>query len=229
VSSIIFALCGSHIVFAVCILLSIVFGMPSLYRFSARFLYRTCMNLEENFCDIPTTPCILVSNYSAKNNILGYLANATIPVKISMIFSNAFTNTLSRVYVNILNRLYEKDALICISKQKGHGNYQKLKDDIADRLAKNYYIFCYVEDLPSERRPYKIKKLRSGIFNIAKELSVPIVPIVTDSIPTLYGITTFSKFRIVIGEPKIVENPKDTMKNVLMWMQKKLKVMSIRF
>lgn len=221
-TSIVFATYRFHIAVVIIISFSIIgsliFKLPGLYRFCANFFFKVGLQLEENFSDIPKNPCILMSNYSAKTNILGYMAHMIIPHKFCLVLSNSNKN--------IVDRIYEKDKLIYVDNKKG--NYQKIKEEIKDKVEKGYYIFCYIEDIAPEKRPYKIKKLRSGIFNIAKELNIPIVPMVTDSIPTFYGLATFSKFRIRIGEQISVKNTEKAMGNVLRWMQKNLNIMSIR-
>jgi 1-acyl-sn-glycerol-3-phosphate acyltransferase len=208
------------VIFCTCLIIAAVFKIPSLYRLGTNALFKGGFNLDANFEKIPDKPCILMANYCAKKNALDYFSNATIPHKFALILSSS--------HAFLVDRVYEKDRLIYVG-HKSKDNYQKIKKSIQDHLKKGYYIFCYIEDITDEKRPFKIKKLRSGIFSIAKELSVPVVPIVMDSISHWFGLFTRHNYRIHVGDPLYVENVPETMKFVKRYMEKTLNVMALRY
>jgi lysophospholipid acyltransferase (LPLAT)-like uncharacterized protein len=129
---------------------------------------------------------------------------------------------------NILSRIYNYDRIIYLSLGKSK-NYDYLKISIKRILDKGYNVFVYIEDNDKTKVPYTIKSIKSGVFNIAKDLDVPIVPIVSDSYNWKNIFLPFPiSYRIKIGSPIFVKNIKTDMDIVLNWMKKSLKLLSIQ-
>ena len=102
-----------------------------------------------------------------------------------------------------------------------------MRDKISQETKKGKSVFCYIEDMKNDKKNYSISELRSGIFSIAKELKIPIVPVVMDTLVPSDAVT-MGKFRIIVGDHRKVENVKTCMTDVLRWMKNKLDILKIR-
>jgi 1-acyl-sn-glycerol-3-phosphate acyltransferase len=202
------------------ILISFIFRIPKLFREANRIFFKYGFDFKENFKDLPNSPCIIVSNYCSKKfSLMSYLAKTMIPVKYVLVTSD--------ITGFFLRRVYEEDRLIFVP----HGsrkNYNRVEKEIKEKLSQGYYIFSFVEDIGAERNFYKIKKIRSGMFRIAKNLNVPIVPVVIDTAFWCNCIFLNPEHRMIFGEKIFVNDIEKDMENVLKWMQRKLNILSIK-
>ena len=204
------------VIFIVLVMISIVFSSPSLYRLSVRFYFDT-FGVESNFDKLPEPPYIIMSNYNSKSNVLSYTAHLLFPHNPLLISSN--------VYKGFLDRIYKKGEILYVSSTKR--NYNDMRDKISQETKKGKSVFCYIEDMKNDKKNYSISELRSGIFSIAKELKIPIVPVVMDTLVPSDAVT-MGKFRIIVGDHRKVENVKTCMTDVLRWMKNKLDILKIR-
>ena len=211
-----------NLIILVGILLSIIFAIPRMYRYFTKILYKFGLNVKQDG-KIPNVPCIIVSNYCTKKfktHLLSYMSHCTISDKLCIVVNDSMPNILSRIYN------YDRIIYLSLGKSK---NYDYLKISIKRILDKGYNVFVYIEDNDKTKVPYTIKSIKSGVFNIAKDLDVPIVPIVSDSYNWKNIFLPFPiSYRIKIGSPIFVKNIKTDMDIVLNWMKKSLKLLSIQ-
>lgn len=201
------------------VIISVIIKSPPLFRKTCDFYFNYGFDLKENFYKIPEKPCILVSNYCAKNGQgLGYLGQFNLPIKYCLVVSD-----IAQI---LLKRVFEEDKLIFVP----HGsknNYNIILEKVKEKIEQGYYIFCYIEPSSYEKRAYKINKIRSGMFSIAKQLDIPIVPLVMDNVTYSEGILFSPSYRIHVGDTIIVKDVEESRKKVLRWMTKKLNIMGI--
>ena len=69
---------------------------------------------------------------------------------------------------------------------------------------------AYITKYP-RLRPNYIPSIRSGLFNISKELNIPITLVAIDYVDINYGIMFKQNFNIVIGDTFNVENVSESM------------------
>jgi len=107
-----------------------------------------------------------------------------------------------------------------IHSKKSFDYVKKIIDE--NVLIKKNNVFSYVEKL--ERNVlYDISPLRSGIFTICNELKIPVVPVVIDKLIHHNGIILKQNFRIYVGQPHLIQNVKNFIKNLRLFYSKKLK------
>ena len=151
-----------------------------------------------NFWKLPEYPTIIVSNYiydRAEN-----ITCITIPKSLAIIIADNFA-ALTHVDSVINN---------CIIKKKSN-DYNNIKKNIAKAITDGHSVFAYITK-PSHNR--NIGKIRSGMFSIAKELGIPITPIVFDYIYSIYGYIPSQKYRIRVGDTFLVNNIEKDMEKV---------------
>lgn len=219
-------------VFLFCIIFAFIFKLPKIYRLGTRFLYRYGFNLKHNFHKLPDKPCIICSNYNSKPNIVDFAANSLFPVKTVLIINNPYLEIL-------VSRFYEKDRYIRMEKEQN--NFGTLKNKIKKFIDNGYYVFVYVErhvqrnnylnnvsiQHDVNKTTFSITDLRKGMFKIAHELRVPIIPVVISSIPFEYPFTTNINYEILLGDVQYVDDVEKTMKDVLCFMKKNLRRMKL--
>lgn len=215
-----------------CFLFAFIFNQPSIFRFGVNILFYKGFNLTHNFEDIPNQPCIIVSNYNSKRNIVDYCANCIFPVK-TVLFVN------SKLFSIIVPRLYEKDRYYIFPSELDNFNIVETK--IKEYISKGYHVFVYVERHVQTKKylknikiakeinktPMTISCLRQGIFQIAHNLKIPILPVVMSSIRLDSLFITEKNFQIKIGTLKYVDNVEETINEVFYFMKKNLRLMRL--
>jgi hypothetical protein len=157
-----------------------------------------------NFEDIPRRPTIWIINYPQKN-IIEYCTQLLLPQRYVI-----FVSKKSKKSIGFF---YDSDRVITIDTIK-KGNYETVKrqvDHIINKRKMNvlFYFDPKIEYKGVKRRIYTLNTPRSGVFSIAKELNVPITPIVIDRIYIHNGIIPYQNFRITVGKSKKVTTQND--------------------
>ena len=107
-------------------------------------------------------------------------------------------------------------------------NYDDIKEQIREHI-KTKSIFVYPEMVKKRTDIYELCEFRTGIFNIAKELNIPVVPVVIDHIK--YGIGGIIPSRrpcqIHIGRPYTINDDDNTINIIREWMSTRLRSMNL--
>jgi len=184
------------------------------YRLTCSYLYKLGLNLKMNTENIPSKPTIYVANYPC--NYVEYLVHG--------LFCDKFCLLVYGPAIKVLKHLYGTEHLIAVEK----GSFEKVQEDIQNKIKEGYSIFSYVErDYYNRIHPYELCNLRKGIFSIAKNLNTTITPVCIDHIDHTFGVFENNIFRIQIGDTKIVEDPDVTLKETEIFLKKELKKFSI--
>lgn len=156
-------------------------------------IFGKCVNLKLDFSKLPTKPSIIVCNYCWDR--LENLACILIPRDIVILMRDT------------LIKITKLDKLIkwaIYTKEKG--SYEETKRQIVEHTNQGRFIFSYISKHP-KMGPTRIQGVRSGMFNLAKELNIPITLMTIDYIDTdNFGIIHNQNFNVVIGDTFNVEN-----------------------
>ena len=184
------------------------------YRLVCSYVYKHGLNLKMNTESIPLKPTIYVANYPC--NYVEYLVHG--------LFCDKFCLLVYGPAIKVLKHLYGMDHLISVEK----GSFDKVQENIKDKINKGYSIFSYVErDFNNRKSPYELCELRKGVFTIAKNLNTTITPVCIDHIEHTFGIFENNIFRVQLGDTRIVEDPDITLKETEIFLKKELKKFSI--
>ena len=152
-------------------------------------------NFENN---IPTENTIYVANYPW--NEIEYLAQRLIPGNVCGVAFDSHVGGLIRL-------IGSEEDFIVLPYKKG-STYELLRDKIKSKI-KTMSIFGYVENCHLRLTNNEIGlPLRSGLFEIAKELNITITPIFISHQEYKYGkISDRKTFRMEVGETYTVDDP----------------------
>ena len=147
---------------------------------------------------IPNKNTIYVANYPW--NEIEYLAQRLIPGNVCGI---AFDSIVGR----LIRLTGSEEDFIVLPYKKG-STYELLRDKIKSKI-KTMSIFGYVENCHLRLTNNEIGlPLRSGLFEIAKELNITITPIFISHQEYKYGkISDRKTFRMEVGETYTVDDP----------------------
>jgi len=147
---------------------------------------------------IPNKNTIYVANYPW--NEIEYLAQRLIPGNVCGVAFDSFVGRLIRLTGS------EEDFIV-LPYKKG-STYELLRDKIKSKI-KTMSIFGYVENCHLRLTNNEIGlPLRSGLFEIAKELNITITPIFISHQEYKYGkISDRKTFRMEVGETYTVDDP----------------------
>lgn len=154
-----------------------------------REVYSPVLNLKTNFERLPVQPSILVCNYC--NDRLENLACILIPKDIAIMMKSSVRKLDRLIKWPIL--IGEKDA------------YEYSKKEIRRHVDEKRSVFSYVTSYPKDE-PTLIRKVRSGMFSIAKELNIPITMVAIDYIDIRCNRINRQNFQIEIGETFFVDD-----------------------
>lgn len=157
-------------------------------------IYIPNFNLITDFSKLPDTPSIIVCNYC--HDRIENLACILIPRHIVIMMRDQVRNT-TKLDKIVKWRIETKDK----------DSYEDTKKQILEHTRQGRSIFTYITKHPKHKINY-ISKIRTGVFHIAKELDIPITPIVIDFIDTKFGSIPYQNFRIITGETFKVTNVK---------------------
>lgn len=159
--------------------------------------FKNLFAFSHNFNKLPNKNTIIVSNHP--HNPIDYAAFKMLPKKVAIVAGGL------QFFVRWT---CEKDDYIFYNNNKTK-NFDELKTKIQDKI-KNMSILVFVENykrIKYTNNGRKIARLRTGIFTIAKQLNIPITPLVIDRIHSSYGRVTEQPFRMIIGDTFNVTDP----------------------
>lgn len=170
---------------------------------STKFLTNNILVRKTDFINnfenkIPNKNTIYVANYPW--NEIEYLAQRLIPGNVCGVAFDSFVGRLIRLTGS------EEDFIV-LPYKKG-STYELLRDKIKSKI-KTMSIFGYVENCHLRLTNNEIGlPLRSGLFEIAKELNITITPIFISHQEYKYGkISDRKTFRMEVGETYTVDDP----------------------
>lgn len=192
-----------------------VMGLVS-YKQGCKDLYNSFFNVKV-LGNIHRDNCIYVANYPNTQigyAMIGYLGDFTI-------LGRAFKQV--GIQAKLSQIVYNSSNYIEVNKDGG--SYESVKNNISKHI-KTKPILGYVEDMKLRTNIYTLTTLRQGLFKIAKELNINVVPIVFDHIKyDKYGRITDRNLKIFIGDqyqPSKYKTVDELIFSVSTWMQDKL-------
>lgn len=161
------------------------------FRKASRMIF-TITNPEK----LPKTPSIIVANYPT--DFTEYLLSGSLDCKtVLLIFKGGAKFVIPSM---------GKERVISVDLDKKN-NFGLLKEEIKKKVKEGYNIFAYPErDYHLRKNPYRLQNFRTGIFFIAKDLNLPIVPIVYSHIDS---VVRFPRSTVYIMDPITVEDVQD--------------------
>lgn len=172
-----------------------------------RELFSENFRLHTELDKIPDEPCIIVSNY-CKDRIEN-MAYLLLPGNVAITIGRG-PRTIHLCKM-VKWTLYTEKS----------GNYQKTKEQTMGHILQGNHVFCYITRV-NFMEPNQFISMRSGMFNIAKELNVMIVPVLFDYVDSYMGYIPYQNFRLIAGEPFKVNNVRQDMKKVLNFFKEKM-------
>lgn len=145
----------------------------------------TGFHLKDNFDAFPDFPCILIANYcrSRAENPLSML----LPRRMGLLMQDGFEK-------HNLHKIIDKAIYV---RGHGKGNFQIIKDKVKESIDEGRDVFAYINS-PSYYN--YIGKMKSGLFQIAIDYQIPILPVAFDIIDTVVGIVPNQNMCIKIGK-----------------------------
>lgn len=157
-------------------------------------LFNRNFRVINNFEKLPKTPTIIVANY-VKDRVEN-LACIMLPVDICPMMSRMLKG-LGTLITPIIVR-------------KDSNSYDEMKKQIQEMNEKGFYVFVYIEKCCSYITKNHLGPIRNGIFNIAKELDIPVTPVAFDRIVYNHGVLKKQNYQICVGETFKVDNVNDS-------------------
>ena len=148
-------------------------------------IYYPYIIIRKDFKKLPKEPSIIVCNYC--NDRVENLACILIPKNMAIIARDGLKNKLHRL---IKWPIYTKK----------NSNYEHTKKEILKHLREGRSIFSYVTQYTYYGYPNYNFKVRKGLFNIAKELNIPITLVAIDYIDIKNHVIKKQNFGITIGD-----------------------------
>lgn len=148
-------------------------------------IYEPYIIIKKDFQKLPNEPSIIVCNYC--NDRLENLACILIPKNLGIISRDGLKNKLHRL---IKWPIYTKK----------NNNYENTKKEILKHISEGRSIFSFVTQYRNYEYPKYSFKVRKGLFNIAKELNIPITLVAIDYIDIENYIIKKQNFGIRIGD-----------------------------
>lgn len=159
--------------------------------------FHNVLIIKKDFSKLPNKPTIFICNYC--NDRIENLACILIPKDIAIMMRDGLKKTAK------LDKLIKWPIF---TKEKN--NYEHSKNEILKHINEGRSILAYITKYPS-LRPNYIPSIRSGLFNISKELNIPITLVAIDYVDITNGIMFQQNFNIVIGDTFDVENVSQSM------------------
>lgn len=147
------------------------------YRSNSRSVYSNCFDIVETGFDFSTyrsrDPVIIMCNYPHNIHEYGLL--------------NLLGDVKRSICIVVSRHVYTKRFLIpgvqlIIVDTKNTGGYDDVKTQTMEMIQKGYDIHVYPEKWKRRTDSYATSDIRSGFFNISKDLGVPILPCVISHI-----------------------------------------------
>lgn len=141
--------------------------------------------------------------YSSNLNKLHHTPNIILANYSSDRIEN-FTPLFLRKPISIMMRkelcnLFKLDTIFDVIVTTQKNSFDDVKNIIKDKIINGKYVFCYINKSPYINR-HNYGKHHSGMYNIAKELNIPITLVAFDNIDmTWYGSIKDQPFTFTIG------------------------------
>jgi hypothetical protein len=150
--------------------ISVLSGNKSLIPCISSHIFETYLDTKHNLSILNTKqrPCIYVTNYPIP--FYNYLITELLPENTVLIGGGG-------------NMFYNASLLAKYSfpiDLKNKGNFDNIKHVISDYNQRNFNILVFVEEvhvLENKKKLTDIGRIKTGIFSIAKDLKIPVVPI----------------------------------------------------
>jgi len=173
-------------------------------------MYTNIFTLHHNFYKIPRYNTIFVSNHAY--NPIDFCSIQLLPTKLCFIVGGIGTAKF------IIKPLFGSSNHIFFNLNT-NSNFDQIKEKIKEKIQQTS-ILVFVERFSLMESNKKIAPLRSGIFSIAKDLNIPITPLLIDSVRTTNGVIDKQPFELVIGDTMMVDVVKRDCRNVRKFMIK---------
>ena len=167
------------------------------------------LNLQLNFYKLPNYPSIFVCNYCTDR--LENFACILIPKDIAILMRDTLIK-ISKLHLLIKWPIYVK----------AKDSYEETKNQVIDHINSGRSVFSYVSKTP-RLGPTHIQNMRSGMFKIAKELNLPVTPIVIDYIDMKFGAIPYQNFNLEIGDSFYVYDIKEAVINTRKFYNERMK------
>lgn len=194
----------------------IIVSKMMYYVFSSKFLPERVLSRQEIVRDIysgiitpkldinnlPKSSTLLLCNYC--NDRVENLVVAFLPIKLAVI-------TKTKIFTNFVD--------YSIMTEDGP-NYDNVKAEVRECYDKNFSILTYITNAPKGRRD--VRKMRSGMFRIAKELKIPVTLVAIDYIDFDFINISKQDLNLRVGDTFFVNDVEDSMKRAKMYFRKSL-------
>jgi hypothetical protein len=172
-------------------------------------MYTNMFNIHHNFHKLPKYNTIFVANHPY--HIIDLCSIQLIPTKLCFVVGG--TNVTKYIIKPICgtNHIFFNMNI--------PNNFDNIKAQIKEKIHQSS-IIVLVERYSLMISNKNIAPLRRGMFNIAKDLNIPITPLLLDSVRTTNGVIDRQPFEIVVGETMVVDDVKRDCRNVRKFMIK---------
>lgn len=117
-------------------------------------------------------PCIYMANHAYKCCMDIPTLASILPEKSRLI---AYTNTVPMLKDSV--QVEDATPSVVYISGSSTGNYQRTRDLVMDLINRGYSIVVFPERAREKTSDEDIAELRSGMFSIAQELQIPVVPL----------------------------------------------------
>ena len=188
--------------------------------FSAKYagsIYRSVLDIKI-VGTVPKKPTIMLLNYPA--GFFEYQLIHLLSDKIALVCNTK----MSKYYAPVVKGVPKILADVTTS-----GNFDRLKDEIKTMVDKGYNVVVYPEKNWKKRETiyHTVDKMKSGVFEIAKQTGITITPIVMDHFNAKAGVLLGTDFNIVIEKTRYVTDVSLEMKNMKKIFERNLERFSI--
>jgi hypothetical protein len=194
-------------------------GKKELHRANVKTLFRNYLRPKFLGYNLPSHPTIIIANYPS--TYIEYLANYLLSNNICMLLYKG-----SVIQSKITKYFYEEDQILFV----GRGSkFAETQEKVKAKIARGYTVLVYAEKKFYQRRTkYDISTLHSGIFSIARNISVPITPVVFDHIDHTLGIVSNDDYKIYVDRTRDVKDAVQSMDEVRILFRRKLRLFKFK-
>ena len=189
------------------LLLGVTAIRPLLSSYIFNYHFKTTHNLQSLDTE---NPCIFVSNYPSP--FYNYFISYLFPKNTVFAGKNGYMWGV---------HLISQEFYVLTGKDDFAEFQQFVKQNHKNH--KNVFVFVERGGGSVDKNLYTVGKLRTGIFTIAKNLGIPIVPVAIGVIDNTMGIPDKYTHRITAGEPIIVEDVETTITDVSKFLNKNIR------
>jgi len=149
---------------------------------------------------------IFICNYP-ELNLIEYFTQGLLPQNYILVVNKKFRGFVDKVY--------PMDRLILLDVDNPDSdNYSQLLELVKSKTSQGYNIFCYFDTrhpkYPAKKKgKYTLNGIRKGIFNIAKQLDIPVIPIVMDHLYISNGSIPRQQFKINVSDEVYIKDESD--------------------